>query len=273
MRVAQPAAALAASRHGPRACCCGPNYQRLRRAPALSCRCGSPGSPASSPGRSARLSVMDVAVGARRRRCPTGLYTGAGIEKYVAEVLADPDRTDDFRLLEHELYLTRDRPRHVRADRLRRRRLGRRADLDGGRRLDGAADGLRAGRDQRPRADRRRHPLDHQRRHRGREGRQVHRRRQPARPLRQRLQEADPDDLRQPRPPRLRHGLRADRQPGLQAARPRPPAPRRRGLGSKLPGRRHHPDRARARRRADVRRPRSWTTRRAWRSPGTASSR
>ena len=91
----------------------------------------------------------------------------------------------------------RDRPRHLRADRLRRRRLGRRADLEGDPVLDRAADRLQAGRPERPPDGRRRHPLDHQRRHRGREGRQVHRRRQPAGPLRQRLREDDPDDHRQ----------------------------------------------------------------------------
>ena len=37
---------------------------------------------------------------------PTGLYTGRGIERYVAEALSDPDRTNDFRLLDPELYLT-----------------------------------------------------------------------------------------------------------------------------------------------------------------------
>ena len=37
---------------------------------------------------------------------PTGFYSGAGIERYVAEVLSDPDRSDDFRLLKRELYLT-----------------------------------------------------------------------------------------------------------------------------------------------------------------------
>ena len=34
---------------------------------------------------------------------PTGLYTGRGIERYVAEALSDPDRTNDFRLLDPEL--------------------------------------------------------------------------------------------------------------------------------------------------------------------------
>jgi predicted acylesterase/phospholipase RssA len=37
---------------------------------------------------------------------PSGVYSGRGIEAYVEQALADPDRTDDFRLLNHELYLT-----------------------------------------------------------------------------------------------------------------------------------------------------------------------
>jgi NTE family protein len=36
---------------------------------------------------------------------PSGLYSGSGLEQYVRTVLADPDRTDDFRLLDRELYL------------------------------------------------------------------------------------------------------------------------------------------------------------------------
>jgi predicted acylesterase/phospholipase RssA len=36
---------------------------------------------------------------------PSGFYTGSGVEQYVRTVLTDPDRTDDFRLLERELYL------------------------------------------------------------------------------------------------------------------------------------------------------------------------
>jgi NTE family protein len=50
------------------------------------------------------VSVMDV-IGKLSAALPTGIYDGRGIEGYVAEVLADPDRTDDFRLLERELYL------------------------------------------------------------------------------------------------------------------------------------------------------------------------
>ncbi|MGO9789296.1 MAG: patatin-like phospholipase family protein [Solirubrobacteraceae bacterium] len=36
---------------------------------------------------------------------PSGLYSSAGIARYVKDVLSDPDRTDDFRLLNNELYL------------------------------------------------------------------------------------------------------------------------------------------------------------------------
>ena len=36
---------------------------------------------------------------------PSGIYSGSGIEQYVQTVLSDPDRTDDFRLLDKELYL------------------------------------------------------------------------------------------------------------------------------------------------------------------------
>ena len=100
----------------------------------------------------------------------------------------------------------RHRPRHHRADRAGRGRVGRRPDLDRGRGLGRAADDLRAGRDQRPRVHRRWDPVDHERRYRGRARRQVHRRHQPAGPLRQRFQQADPDVLRNPRAARLRHG-------------------------------------------------------------------
>jgi NTE family protein len=37
---------------------------------------------------------------------PSGVYSGRGIESYVEEALADPDRTNDFRMLDNELYLT-----------------------------------------------------------------------------------------------------------------------------------------------------------------------
>jgi predicted acylesterase/phospholipase RssA len=51
-----------------------------------------------------QVSMVDIVVGLAEA-LPSGLYTGEGIERYVRTVLSDPDRTDDFRLLEPELYL------------------------------------------------------------------------------------------------------------------------------------------------------------------------
>ncbi|MCD6727070.1 MAG: patatin-like phospholipase family protein [Solirubrobacteraceae bacterium] len=50
------------------------------------------------------ISAMDVALGLTGD-LPSGIYSGAGVERYVRNVLSDPDRTDDFRALDHELYL------------------------------------------------------------------------------------------------------------------------------------------------------------------------
>src|SRR4051812_34118280 len=50
------------------------------------------------------FSTVDLAI-AIAEALPSGIYTGSGIERYVRTVLSDPDRTDDFRLLETELYL------------------------------------------------------------------------------------------------------------------------------------------------------------------------
>jgi NTE family protein len=49
-------------------------------------------------------SAMDLVLGLAEG-LPAGLYSGAGIERYIRAVLSDPDRTDDFRNLEAELYL------------------------------------------------------------------------------------------------------------------------------------------------------------------------
>jgi NTE family protein len=51
------------------------------------------------------ISAVDVITGLGGA-LPSGAYTGRGIEKYVAEVLSDPDRSDDFRMLSNELYIT-----------------------------------------------------------------------------------------------------------------------------------------------------------------------
>ncbi len=50
-------------------------------------------------------SIVDLATGLAGL-LPSGFYRGTGIERYVHEVLSDPDRTDDFRHLSSELYLT-----------------------------------------------------------------------------------------------------------------------------------------------------------------------
>ena len=51
------------------------------------------------------VSAMSIGVGLAEA-LPNGLYSGSGINDYVAGVLADGGRTNDFRLLESELYLT-----------------------------------------------------------------------------------------------------------------------------------------------------------------------
>jgi predicted acylesterase/phospholipase RssA len=50
------------------------------------------------------VSAMDLVL-ALAEVLPSGMYSGSGIEDYVRTVLSDPDRTDDFRLLQNELYL------------------------------------------------------------------------------------------------------------------------------------------------------------------------
>jgi NTE family protein len=50
------------------------------------------------------ISAMDVVLGLAEA-LPSGLYSGAGIEQYLRKVLSEAERTDDFRLLERELYL------------------------------------------------------------------------------------------------------------------------------------------------------------------------
>jgi len=58
----------------------------------------------SLAGRWREVSLMDVFTGLAEA-LPSGLYTGGGIEDYIREVFYESDRTDDFRLLEAELYL------------------------------------------------------------------------------------------------------------------------------------------------------------------------
>jgi len=51
-----------------------------------------------------QVSLMDVVLGLGEV-LPSGVYSGGGVERYIRQVLSDPDRSDDFRLLENELYL------------------------------------------------------------------------------------------------------------------------------------------------------------------------
>ena len=51
------------------------------------------------------FSAIDIGVGLAEA-LPTGLYSNAGIADYVEQSLRDNGRVDDFRLLDHELYLT-----------------------------------------------------------------------------------------------------------------------------------------------------------------------
>jgi len=50
-------------------------------------------------------SIIDLAV-QLAEGLPSGVYDGTAIEEYLEQVLADPDRTNDFRMLGSELYLT-----------------------------------------------------------------------------------------------------------------------------------------------------------------------
>jgi NTE family protein len=51
-----------------------------------------------------QVSAVDIVVGLAEA-LPSGLYSEKGIESYVRRILSDSDRTNDFRLLENELYL------------------------------------------------------------------------------------------------------------------------------------------------------------------------
>jgi NTE family protein len=51
------------------------------------------------------VSLLDVLLGFAEG-LPSGAYTGEGIERYLRDVLSEPERTDDFRELACELYLT-----------------------------------------------------------------------------------------------------------------------------------------------------------------------
>ncbi|MGI8713466.1 MAG: patatin-like phospholipase family protein [Solirubrobacteraceae bacterium] len=52
-----------------------------------------------------QISAVDLVLGLADA-LPTGLYSADGIERYVRQILSDPSRTDDFRTLRPELYVT-----------------------------------------------------------------------------------------------------------------------------------------------------------------------
>ncbi len=57
-------------------------------------------------GQLGQVSAMDLVLGLAEG-LPAGAYSGAGVERYLHNVLtSDPDRSDDFRTLEKELYVT-----------------------------------------------------------------------------------------------------------------------------------------------------------------------
>jgi predicted acylesterase/phospholipase RssA len=56
-------------------------------------------------GQLGQASIVDLAVGLAEG-LPSGLYDGRGVDRYLSDVLSDPDRTNDFRMLERELYIT-----------------------------------------------------------------------------------------------------------------------------------------------------------------------
>jgi predicted acylesterase/phospholipase RssA len=52
-----------------------------------------------------QVSALDVVLGIAEG-LPSGMYSGRGIEEYVQRVLADDGRSDDFREVQRELYIT-----------------------------------------------------------------------------------------------------------------------------------------------------------------------
>ncbi len=197
------------------------------------------------------VSLLDVLLGFAEG-LPSGAYTGEGIERYLREVLDEPGRTDDFRELACELYLTAtdldtcervvfgvDGTDDVSISTAVRAsgalpmvyapvKVGDRELIDGGMvsttNLDIAVEA----------------------------GAKLVIVINPIVPFVNDFAEHRQDAERLAPAARLGHGLPADRLPGVQARRP--PAPARTGqdLGETLPRRRHRADRARADRRADV---------------------
>ena len=189
----------------------------------------------------------------RRERCPNGLYSGAGIDDYVEEVLADGGRANDFRLLDRELYITA-----TDLDTTERIVFGEEdwadvpiskaiecstalpivykpVELKGRQLVDG---GIRSTTNVDIAVER---------------GAKFIVVVNPIVPYVNDFEKTIPTMTRHPGAAGLRHGHAGDRQPGLPDHLPRPPAPGGRAVAGEVPGGRHRPGRAGARRRADVR--------------------
>ena len=221
----RPGAALAAAAAAARCCCASTRASSRWKALKLPLHAISVARNVGGAA-SARCRAVDLVL-ALGDALPSGIYTGEGVEDYLRKALSADGRTDDFRLLERELYLAAtdldtcerivlgaegwdDIPisAAVRAStalpmiyapyRVRDREL-----VDGGivstTNLDIAVEA----------------------------GAKFIVVVNPLVPVRQRLLEDDPDPVRHPRAPRLGHGLPEDRLPDVQAARL--PAPARDG--------------------------------------------
>lgn len=81
-----------------------PNYLELAQSVALM-PLRMVGIARSILGQFRELSLVDI-VGEVAQGLPTGAYSTRGVEHYLRGVLGDEGRSDDFRLLERELYLT-----------------------------------------------------------------------------------------------------------------------------------------------------------------------
>ena len=226
-----------------------PRVRQQGRAAAAPLARGSRGRSRASSGASR---AMDVVLGLAEG-LPSGLYTGAGHRALRARRALGPRPQRRLPRARARALPDRDRPRHLRAGRVRRRRLGRRADLDRRARLDGAADGLRARPRPRPRArstaasSRRRTSTSRSRRARSSSSSSTR-----SCPFVNDFSKSV-GTLFGSRPRRVcdmgfpQIGYQAFKLLAYQRLHEMA-----RTLGGALPGRRHHADRARARRRADV---------------------
>ena len=102
---------------------------RVRAARRSSCRCTRSAWPrALSAAICGRSRAVDLAI-ALADALPSGIYTGCGIEEYVRTVAVRPRAHRRLPPARERALPGGHRPRHLRADRARRRGLGRRPDL------------------------------------------------------------------------------------------------------------------------------------------------